>query len=80
MIDWEVIIRSGRRDFVVSTDVVRARDLPRDGRAVFGYGEIMLLKTAMGNRQLPARLASTLHGVKSILGGEVIHVMRLDNT
>jgi hypothetical protein len=80
MIDWEVTIRAGRRDFVVSTDIVRARGLPRDGRAVFSHPEVILLKTAMGKRTLPARLASLLHAVKSIMGGEVIHVMLLDKT
>lgn len=77
---FEATLRANGRDWVLSTNIYRARGAPRDKRAVMSPHEIMVLKTALGQRRAPARLASSLWGIKTILGGELIDCTILDNT
>lgn len=77
---FEATLRANGRDWVLSTDIYRARGAPHDKRAVLSPQEIVVLKTALGKRQAPARLASSLWGIKTILGGELIECTLLDNT
>lgn len=77
--NFEATLRANRRDWILSPDIWRARDIPRDGRAVIAPGEVALLKTALGNRHAPARMAATIHAVKTTIGGEVISCTLLDS-